>query len=607
MMRCKRLILLFVTAFLFASVAQATITGQADITTLSNWRTAAALEADNEYGTDGFMVWALNVGNDVWWGGPFDISPANAENEGTFPFYIGAYTMMGGYPSANVALWSGSTAGNFGFIEDPGNGNALTQAPILYLFTDPPGPLTMTFTRANRPDAAGPFRMTVMTSEGDGENNTATVTLDDGIDPNTIILPVNGPDNQNYAVFDVDSTSNDFTLTINKTGQRYITAVAFDNGPEPQGPEFVSHPEDAVVGEGGTAEFSVEATDPLAGTLTYQWVFDPNTLGTGDEVDLDDADPDISGATTDTLTIANIEAADGGAYYCNVTNAALTSPSNSADLFVGVCLYHWPMEGDGVEANGSGHDGTLQGDASFVSVAGSGDAESAAVGDGSLELDGNGDFLKVAGDVPMVSPQGFTVTFWARPTDLTRTMQGMVGKYGTDDGTGADDNFGVSTAPAGYGGLDGINLQHDSTWTFAGDQDDPPFVENEWRFVAFVYSALDDFDAYINGENIMDFEGHGTGYTDLPGEIRIGAKLANRIANVGDVQNDFLGRIDDVKIYNYAQNAYEIAEAYTTVSETTICVENPAGDIDGDCDFDIDDLRLLAEQFLDNTLYSPMP
>ena len=64
--------------------------------------------------------------------------------------------------------------------------------------------------------------------------------------------------------------------------------------------------------------FTVTATT-AAGSLTYQWQLN----GT-----------DLSGATTDTLTINNVQESDEGMYRCVVTNAAGMNTSTAAQLTV---------------------------------------------------------------------------------------------------------------------------------------------------------------------------------------------------------------------------------------------------------------------------------
>ena len=63
---------------------------------------------------------------------------------------------------------------------------------------------------------------------------------------------------------------------------------------------------------GSQVMFSVTASaDPAGGTITYQW----RVNGT-DIVD----DAKFSGATTDTLTILDVQESDQGSFDCNVSN-----------------------------------------------------------------------------------------------------------------------------------------------------------------------------------------------------------------------------------------------------------------------------------------------
>ena len=68
-----------------------------------------------------------------------------------------------------------------------------------------------------------------------------------------------------------------------------------------------------------------------AGPLTYKWRWDGEDLSEGGGV---------SGATTDTLTIASVGKSDGGKYTCVVTNVAgVTTTSNAVELTVRKCLF----------------------------------------------------------------------------------------------------------------------------------------------------------------------------------------------------------------------------------------------------------------------------
>lgn len=88
-----------------------------------------------------------------------------------------------------------------------------------------------------------------------------------------------------------------------------------------QTPEFVSQPASLLAGPGGTASFTVIASG--AGPLTYQWRLNGVPLVNG---------PKYSGATSASLMIANVNAADAGNYSVVVTSSAGATVSNDAVL-----------------------------------------------------------------------------------------------------------------------------------------------------------------------------------------------------------------------------------------------------------------------------------
>jgi len=81
------------------------------------------------------------------------------------------------------------------------------------------------------------------------------------------------------------------------------------------------HPSDQTPPGGGTAIFTVEATG--IGELLYQWKHNGLVLFDGG---------DISGATTDTLQITNVDSSDEGQYSCYVESDCGSVNSNSAAL-----------------------------------------------------------------------------------------------------------------------------------------------------------------------------------------------------------------------------------------------------------------------------------
>ena len=204
------------SSLLGASSLSATVTSVGvDSTTGPNWRTAANLEPDNEYGTAGYVIFGLNEADSVY-NADFDVSDANPANAYNLPAEISISTS-----DVNIGMWSGN--GNFGTMEDPGNGNTLTSAPVL---ANTGGTKQFTITRA----ANGAFRITIIVASGDNEGTEYTVAVDDS----------SGSVNSNYDhvanglayhVFDVSEGDSDIQINITSTTQnRSLMGIAFDGG-----------------------------------------------------------------------------------------------------------------------------------------------------------------------------------------------------------------------------------------------------------------------------------------------------------------------------------------------------------------------------------------
>ena len=204
------------SSLLGASSLNATVTPVGmDSTTGPNWRTAANLEPANEYGTAGYVIFGLNEADSVY-NANFDVSDANPANAYNLPAEISISTS-----DVNIGMWSGN--GNFGTMEDPGNGNTLTSAPVL---ANTGGTKQFTITRA----ANGAFRITIIVASGDNEGTEYNVAVDDS----------SGSVNSNYDhvadglayhVFDVSEGDSDIQINITSTTQnRSLMGIAFDGG-----------------------------------------------------------------------------------------------------------------------------------------------------------------------------------------------------------------------------------------------------------------------------------------------------------------------------------------------------------------------------------------
>ena len=185
-----------------------------DTTAGANWRTNAQLDVDGDdaYGTDGYFVYGIDQGDTVYRAPyPFDNDQVVA------PAYITSITTP-----TPTNMWSGN--GNFGQMEDPANGNALTNTPLLSNPGNDPGVYTI-----ERVDGAA-FRLTIMVASGDGLNVTFNTTVSDGVDTETqnATHTANG---LHYHVYDVAAGNSDITVTIAANNNFQATGFAFDTAP----------------------------------------------------------------------------------------------------------------------------------------------------------------------------------------------------------------------------------------------------------------------------------------------------------------------------------------------------------------------------------------
>jgi hypothetical protein len=211
---------LLLTLGLVASASAAVTVVGVDSTAGANWRTAANLETDNEYGTAGYVVFGLNEADAVYTQ-PFDVSSTNTVNAYNLPAGISVSTI-----DTNIGMWSGNNA-NFGEIEDPGNGNAITNSPVL---ANSSGTKQFTLSRG----FSTGYRLTMLTASGDNQGTEFTLTVDDG----SGAMVSNYDHLANglaYHVYDISAGTSDIVIDIASTPEnRSLTGIAFDALPVPE-------------------------------------------------------------------------------------------------------------------------------------------------------------------------------------------------------------------------------------------------------------------------------------------------------------------------------------------------------------------------------------
>ena len=123
-----------------------------------------------------------------------------------------------------------------------------------------------------------------------------------------------------------------YTVTVTNSLSSVTSSVATLTVNLPQIPVITTQPAAQVVLVGSAATFTVAATNPGSGSLSYRWYFTP--AGSVTPQALTDQAGKFSGTRTATLTVSNIQTSDTGDYVCVVTNTSGDTTSNAAPLSI---------------------------------------------------------------------------------------------------------------------------------------------------------------------------------------------------------------------------------------------------------------------------------
>jgi hypothetical protein len=339
----------------------------------------------------------------------------------------------------------------------------------------------------------------------------------------------------------------------------------------PAEPVFTTDAEHTLAAEGGSAVFSV--VSPNADS--FQWYKAPSTLlSHGGDISI------VSDATSSTLTISNVEAADEGFYYCKATNIYDNTDSAHAKLEMEKLLAHWtldsPLVANQYKDETGNHNADPNNPAGVNFTAG-------IIGGALGAVEMNDERWANAGSWRPNEYNGqMTVSAWIKvpdTNDITGDGQGIVSKRVGDE---LDWALYVRGGDAGHPGGNYVRF---TSWDDGDIWAGPDAVGEDWVFVTATVDGDGAGRLYINGaEQVVDDTWvYGT---NEAAEILIGKGSPTNYV--------FPGLIDDVKIYNYARDKYEVAADYTDVAGGRVCVEDYTSDYNGDCEVNLADIAELG-------------
>ncbi len=345
---------------------------------------------------------------------------------------------------------------------------------------------------------------------------------------------------------------------------------------------------------GGSAVMSVS---DLNGT-DYQWYF--TNLDNTATVALAESAKYVN-VNTNTLTVTDVNMADEGYYYCEVSNSLPSMvASEPARLWVQRVIAYWPFENDSIDSMVDGSPETLvEGAPAFVTEGIVGSALSIAE-----DVDALYTAIEEASYFD-ICDQAMTVSCWIK-TSNTQTWVPFVARDGEGAGWQLRQSGFTSDRPC-------------FTTRGTGNDDGTPankaIFDDQWHFVVGTFDGSVK-KVYVDGvlsrtystdDGSLALEGDEATApvraTDMPISIAARAYPSDDSFAI-DVVNNCPGIYDEVTIYNYALDELTIAHTYADITGENVCLQQTY-DLDNDCDVDVNDFALLASEWLNDAIVAP--
>ena len=175
-----------------------------------------------------------------------------------------------------------------------------------------------------------------------------------------------------------------------------------------------------------------------------------------------------------------------------------------------------------------------------------------------LYFDGTDDYVVATDSASLDITGAMTISAWIRPQVLSTAQQIVVKDKDTAT---ADRSYALYINSSNKVTL--FVSQTSSASIFADTASNSSITRDDWYHVEAVFTPSTSVKIYINGK--LDT----TNTTSIPASIYSGAQNVGIGKRVSGTAQPFKGFIDDVKIYNYARTATEVAEDYISRGSDT--------------------------------------
>ena len=321
----------------------------------------------------------------------------------------------------------------------------------------------------------------------------------------------------------------------------------------------------------------------------------------------------MGGETAATLTIASAAISDDDDNFtCDVTNDESTVVSDAARLGVKHMLAHYKLDGDATDSSGNGYHGELVFALVPISPTDANEIEdptsavfTTGLCGGALDLDqgGDGGYFRTLTDAIGIALAGgteITISAFVKSND-DNTNDGYISlhpPHGSDDGGMRYDNNGTD------------DVQKMGIRTSVGEHSVETSLKSqtkEWQHCVMTWKSGEDIKVYLDGvlDNLTEENSsneNGGVLAEAPDENALATLFIGRGSKDDDEQHEsWDGLIDDVKIFNYALNATQIATLTLDCTGEAVCLFPPSKDLNDDCIQNMEEFVEWVEELYEQT------
>ena len=331
---------------------------------------------------------------------------------------------------------------------------------------------------------------------------------------------------------------------------------------------ITEQPADVVIDDGDEASFSV-SVDSYS-PETYIWY--------------DGDDAVVGSGSTYTIPSATLAAGDEGIYYCKVNNDAGDVYTRDAYLTIKRRMGYWDFEGDLVSEDNAAHAGVVASN-NFTDDAASGQAWQFLGDPNVIVIDNSAEDFNFY-------PQGYSISAWVKTTQSE-----VWGAYVTKQST-AGGKKGIILTHNGVGSA--VSSMRESLGDlFSGNVE---LNDGEWHHVVGTYNAQTGMgEIFVDGEYKAEAGPNFDALTLHDEPLFFGAETTAGATA-------YVGLLDEVKIWNYALDGFEVAAEFFGImpGADTICVDPGELEFDvtgpegvPDCKVGLNDFAAFAAKWLD--------